>query len=425
MTIGPDCRRAVVVGAGIGGAGAALLLARAGIEVILIDRVAAPKAVGAGILLAPNGLAVLYGLGLEAELCALAAPVDRGSIHLSDGRPLVTEPLPGVGPDIASALVISRSALFDILLGAVRRQPNIDLRLGVTAVGVLHDGSGVTAREGDATIDLRADLLLGADGVHSTIRDYVDPEARAGPSGYSYVRGLVPGEPPPSVGESWTELGLFGAAPVNADGLPGAVYFFTSILPGPVAAAVEARDLGAFRALWRRALPGSEAILGRLQSFDELLVNDVQRVDCRTFVRGRFALLGDAAHAMAPNLGQGANSALVDGAVLLHALRTESTVADALRTYDARRRPAVRRVQDDADRLARVAQLRGRSIRWLRDLLLPPIAARVDRARAERRVLQEDVSWLRRTASAHIPAPDGEGHPDPSPASPSTQSPFR
>jgi 2-polyprenyl-6-methoxyphenol hydroxylase-like FAD-dependent oxidoreductase len=394
-------RSAIVIGAGIGGSVTALLLARAGMRVALLERVSDPKAVGAGILLQPNGLAVLYGLGLATQLDSRGARVSQAGIYARGTQPLLSDPIPGLGNGIDHALVIARSALFDILIGAVQREQDIDLQLGATVDSVLPDGSGVrVARDNGVGEELRADLIVAADGVHSRARAYVDPLAKEIISPFSYVRGMVSGDLSRVVGEWWTALGLFGTAPVNPEGAPGAVYFFTSVMPGSVADAVQRRDMATFRGLWRVALPSSTAILGRLETFDELLVNDARRIDCRTFVHGRVALLGDAAHAMAPNLGQGANSAIVDAAVLRHALENSHGVEQALLAYDARRRPAVRRVQDDADRLARAAHLREPIFRWVRDRLIPRVAARMDRVAMAKRVLQEDPAWLRSVAEA-------------------------
>jgi 2-polyprenyl-6-methoxyphenol hydroxylase-like FAD-dependent oxidoreductase len=117
-------------------------------------------------------------------------------------------------------------------------------------------------------------------------------------------------------------------------------------------------------------------------------------VDCARWWDGRLALLGDAAHAMAPNVGQGANSALVDAAVLLDELRRGGSLDDALGAYDARRRPAVRRVADVADRLGRLAEATGPVVRALRDRVLLPVAGMLSSERMTAMVLQEAPSTL-------------------------------
>jgi 2-polyprenyl-6-methoxyphenol hydroxylase-like FAD-dependent oxidoreductase len=135
--------------------------------------------------------------------------------------------------------------------------------------------------------------------------------------------------------------------------------------------------------------------LDAIGSFDELLVNDVVRVRCARWHDGRRVLLGDAAHAMAPTAGQGANSALVDAAVLVAELSAAATVEAGLAGYTARRRPAVRAVQTRADRLTRLAHLRSPLARRLRDTALGVVGRRP--AAAERIVRdgqQEDPAAL-------------------------------
>ena len=188
-------------------------------------------------------------------------------------------------------------------------------------------------------------------------------EARVRDTGYAYLRGLVPADRPVPDGEYWTPIGLFGGAPVDAT----THYFYASVAAPEVRAAVAARDLDALRRAWAAVLPESAPAFDGVAGFDDLLVNDVVRVDCARWHSGRRVLLGDAAHAMAPTAGQGANSALVDAAVLVAELTGGRPLPDALARYTDRRLPAVRRVQDRADQLTRLAHLRSPVARRVRD----------------------------------------------------------
>jgi 2-polyprenyl-6-methoxyphenol hydroxylase-like FAD-dependent oxidoreductase len=361
-----DGLRVIVVGAATGGAGAALLLANAGARVTLVERVAEPRAVGAGLGLAENGIAVLDALGLGGVVAAEGRTLDGARVVDARGRVLFEPPRAegGAGPRL---VMIRRSALYGAMLDAAARHPNVTARFGVELVGA-DPGGRVTLGGGEA---LAADLVVGADGVRSRVREGGDFGARVSPPGVAYARCLVAPGLARGV-EAWTGAGLFGSFPV-AD----ATYAFASAGTDATRAAVEARDLDAFRAAWARAYAPSGEILAGVARFDELIVSRVVRVRCRRFVAGRLALVGDAAHAMAPNLGQGANSALVDGAVLLDALRGAPSVAEALDRYDRRRRPAVERVADAAARLGALAGWTHPAARWLRDRALMPLAARL------------------------------------------------
>ena len=384
----------MVVGAGIGGLTASLLLSRVAARVTLVERAQRPSEVGAALALQPNGMAVLDRLGLLPAVKVVSARIDRMDIRSVTGRRLLTAGMPDLGGGLDHAIAVRRTELHLVLLEAVAAVASVDTRFGCAAVSA--DPSGAvritsTAQHGPGSMSLRADVVVGADGVNSAVRSTGGFESRVS-VGSSYVRAIVRGRASPWFEEYWTPLGSFGQAPLGGD----FVYFWAAAHVGAAADAVARRDLGAFRQEWRRVLPAAADLLEQVSSFDELLVNTVRRVDCRRWFSGRLVLLGDAAHAMAPNLGQGANSALVDGVVLAEELARAPSVKDALAGYDKRRRPLARRVQLTAEMLQRLCGIEQVTALRVRDALLAGLA-RFPRLSDEaiRRVLAADVRAVR------------------------------
>jgi 2-polyprenyl-6-methoxyphenol hydroxylase-like FAD-dependent oxidoreductase len=386
----------VVVGAGIGGLTASLLLSRVAARVTLVERAERPSEVGAALALQPNGMAVLERLGLLPDVEAVSARIDRIDIRSVTGRRLLTAGMPDLGAGLDHAIAVRRTELHRLLLEAVASVASIDRRFGCAAVSA--DPSGAvtitsTTENGPdlGSMSLRADVIVGADGVNSAVRSTGGFKSRVS-SGSSYVRTIVRGRASPWFEEYWTPLGSFGQAPLDGD----LVYFWAAAHVAGAADAVARRDLGAFRQEWRRVLPGAADLLERVSSFDDVLVNTVRRVDCRRWFSGRLVLLGDAAHAMAPNLGQGANSALVDAVVLAVELAGAPSVTDALAGYDKRRRPLARRVQKGAAMLQRLCGMERVTAVRVRDALLAELA-RFPRLSEEgiRRALAADIRTVR------------------------------
>jgi 2-polyprenyl-6-methoxyphenol hydroxylase-like FAD-dependent oxidoreductase len=194
--------------------------------------------------------------------------------------------------------------------------------------------------------------------------------------------------------EYWTDLGIFGVAPLDHG-----TYFYASTDAAPLQSPFHERDMALLRDRWARTLPIAGEVLAGVSRFDDLVVNQVIRVDCVPWSAGRLVLVGDAAHAMAPNLGQGASSALVDATVLVWELSQPGDQDAALARYEARRRPAVRLVQDMADRLAWLSDLTNPAVRWLRDGALHALGAWFIGEVSMRLVEQTDPLWLRLAAA--------------------------
>jgi len=390
--MGLDGRHVVVVGAGIGGTAVALLCARAGARVTLFEQALEPRAAGAGILLQPNGLAVLYGLDLDERLQRRGARLARLRLADAGGATILDVPVPRFADGLDHALVVRRSELLAALIDLVVAEPRVDCCFGTEIYEVSADGS-VTHRTPDGPRRVGADLVVGADGVHSRVRKQSRVRTHVS-HGFRYVRGLGPEMALEAMTEYWTGLGIFGLAPVDHG-----TYFYASTHAEPLASAIASQDLGLFRDAWAQALPLAGQALAGVSRFEDLVVNEVRRIDCERWIDGRLVLLGDAAHAMAPNLGQGAGSALVDAAVLAWELAQPGEQEVALARYEARRRPAVRAVQDLTDRLAWLADLSHPTLRWLRDGAVRLVGSWLVGEVPLRLVEQADPLWLRLVAT--------------------------
>lgn len=397
----------MVIGGATGGCAAALLLARAGARVTLIERIAHPRAVGAGIALAANGLAVLESIGLGPAL-RVARPVLGGRVIDGAGRTLLA-PSRSMSPALVQAHMLRRSTLQGILLDAIAAEPLIDARFGTTLISARPDGVVTVRREdreattGGETVgeryekpyekqneeQLEADLIVAADGVHSRVRDGGSFGVQEMHTGLHYLRSLLPAGLGQQV-EAWTAAGIFGSFEVD-DG----TYLYASCGTPLLRNAVQACDLDTLRATWRDAYPAAAPVLSAIDRWESLLLHEVVRVRCRRWWHDRIVLLGDAAHAMAPNLGQGANSALVDAAVLLDELRRAASLSDGLASYMRRRKSKVDAVARAAAALGQLAEWTHPAARIVRDRVVLPVAQTMTTPAAFMRVLQEEPETLR------------------------------
>ncbi|MCD2168533.1 MULTISPECIES: FAD-dependent urate hydroxylase HpxO [Microbacterium] len=328
--------KVIVIGAGVGGTSAALALQKLGHEVVVYDRMRENRPVGAALSLWSNGVKVLNWLGLGAQVAALGGRMDDMAYY--DGHTGDEMCRFSLAPVTAQTgqrpYPVARADLQQLMMDAVGAE---NIRLGRQLTGVSEADGVVTATFADGSIDT-ADLLIGADGARSIVRDYVTEPAGIRPerrySGYVNYNGLVAADPRIGPLDQWTTYVGDGkrcaVMPVAGDRF----YFFVDV-PGP-SGVTEDRMAALEHAFGSWGAPGVRALLDGIdpdESLNRVEIWDIDPFD--TWVRGRVAILGDAAHNTAPDIGQGACSALEDSFALGIVFATSTLgVEDSLKRYE-------------------------------------------------------------------------------------------
>lgn len=349
--------RVIVVGAGIGGLVLTQALLQRGIAVELVEVGEAPRAVGAGITLGANAMRVLHELGLGEEVLRRGHAITLGAITDARGRVLSSAKLDEVEARYGRSVAIARPLLHEALSQELLRggSPLLATHFGTTVRNCTEAAGGVDV-ELESGARLHADALIGADGIHSRVRALTFGSIEPTYSGYTCWRfaGSVAGGITHPV-EMWGNGQRVGLVPLA--GVAAVYAFFVDNAPAGTPRDPTRRSAGFVRerfASFGGDVPRMLAALG--DDATPLLHHDIDEVVLPAWVRGPVALLGDAAHAMTPNLGQGAAMAIEDAFVLARELASHEAPAGALAAYEARRRPRVTDIQDRSRNLGRIAQ---------------------------------------------------------------------
>jgi 2-polyprenyl-6-methoxyphenol hydroxylase-like FAD-dependent oxidoreductase len=357
-------RTALVVGAGIGGLSAGIALRRAGWNVRIFERAATSRELGFGLLLAPNAIAALRELGVADDVLARGAAPAKAEVRRPDGTVLKRADFPPPEALGGPMVVALRQALHGVLLDAV----------GLDAIEFGNEAASFSATDSRVTLRLahgqqvEGDLLVGADGVGSVIRRELHPaEPAPRSSGLVAVRGAVHGV--------LHHLGDLSAVYYLGPGIEAAtvrasdtgIYWFLSITrelapagvtdPAAVVAHLAPRFDETFRAV---------ASATTEMRFDELIDRD----PLPSWGRGVVTLLGDAAHPMLPQTGQGAAQAIVDAARLGAVMKDHNSLDAALRAYEAERRVKTAALVAQGRRTARIMRMTNPVAIGVRDVVI-------------------------------------------------------
>ena len=375
--------RVTVIGAGIGGLAAAIALRRTGIETLVIEQVASIREVGAGLSIWSNAVNALRELGLDASVTASASVIERHLTQTPVGR-CITQTEFGPFAQIADApcICIHRAVLQGILLGAL---PPASVRTGVRCTG-FSDSTAIL----DSGERIEADVLVGADGISSVIRDGLHGAEAPRYAGYTCWRGIRRDEGIRVGRSALLVLGAgsqFGLWPCGA----GQLYWFLTKNAPPGTRQSKADALALCRD-WVAPVP--EIIAGTAE--DAILQNDIlDRPPLPWWGRGGVTLLGDAAHASTPNLGQGACQALEDAVVLAHCLSGTLPIEAALRQYEHIRIPRTARIVRDSWQTGKVLQLDSPGLEALRNWFMSTWLGKRSGTQAFQRLLTYQLPKLR------------------------------
>ncbi|WP_099224104.1 FAD-dependent monooxygenase [Listeria costaricensis] len=361
--------RFLINGAGIAGVAMALFLQQnKEVEVCLLEADEQIRTPETGITIAPNGMRILERLGLREQIEA-AAKFSRDGLVIADrkGKPL-TKFHEAAGDNRIWAL--PKADLKNIMLGAL--EPGV-LRLGQRGMDLIQSQEGVQLELAEGGY-LRGGYLIAADGMRSVIRRQMFEQNRLRYAGGICFRGIIPKQPvhvvPDRFVEYWGRSGRIGIVPLSGQ----RTYWFAVLRARKNSAILEDYQAADLLAHFMEMPPDVTEVLHLTKNQPILREKLYELETLDTYANGRVALIGDAAHAMTPNTGQGGNQALEDAFVLAQLLHT-SQVEKAFEMLSFVRRERVAKVAKLSRFVGRVGQIRNPLLIGLRNSLMRSVPA--------------------------------------------------
>ncbi|HEX6288926.1 MAG TPA: NAD(P)/FAD-dependent oxidoreductase [Herpetosiphonaceae bacterium] len=358
--------RVAIVGGGPAGLSAALAARKLGLDVTVFEKALDFERVGGGLLLHSNGLRVLEALDLLDQLRPVMRPSPTLAVELPDGRRLSTLDFRRLKIPHNYSAVVMRYHLQSYLLSAVE-WAGVPVLTGHRCTGISYDGGRACLRFANGC-EHECDVVIACDGINSTVRDSIGLRARKHPIGQAYLRGIAELRLEDStIREIWGPDGRrFGICP-----LPGEqTYFFCSVPVGGWRKILKSQ-LEFWIESWHIFGPRVAEVLSAVGDWSQVNYSEVHEIDLRRWWKLPVFVVGDAAHAMTPFMGQGANSAMVDALVLMRllapALQSGANLNRVGRKYQSLRRPFVTRIQTASRRIGAVGSWSSAPARLMRD----------------------------------------------------------
>lgn len=377
-----------IVGGGIGGLTLAIALQRKGFRPTIYEQAPELKMIGAGLGLSGNAIKAFSAIGIEDAVLKAGTALKRMAIKDVNGRVLNETNSEEISKQygIANNFSIHRADLHEVLLQHINDD---NLILGKVCVGFEQNSSGVTLSFQDGT-SANTDYVIACDGIHSVFRKKLLPNASPRYAGYTCWRAVIEYAPihfdRDQTSETWGPGARFGIVPLSHNRL----YWFATLN-----AKAQDQNLRAYT---------TKDLLKQFQSFhhpipeiinntsDEQLIwsdiNDLEPI--KQFAFNNILLLGDAAHATTPNMGQGACMAIEDAATLANGLERNKNVEEAFRQFETKRIGRTTKIVNASWRLGKISQMSNPLLMGLRNAA---IRATPPRVAAQQIKFLQDVSF--------------------------------
>lgn len=366
-------QKIIILGAGIAGLSAAIALKKAGHEFVIFESAPELQPVGAGLALAANAIRSFHQLHVAEDVIQAGRKLSGMDILDEKGKIITTTNTQRLAEKYGLGnYAIHRAALQEILL---RHTGPEHVILNKKATHVEQQGDKVQVYFSDKTVE-EGDFLIAAEGIHSPVRQQLAPRSQPRYAGYTCWRAVTsyPADPGMQASETWGTKGRFGIVPLVDD----KVYWFACVSAkpnDPVLRAWNVKDLAENFKAYHAPI---EPILNHT-SDEQLLHNDICDIKpIRRYAYEKILLVGDAAHATTPNMGQGACQAIEDAACLAHLLAAGHDLAYAFVTLEKLRMKRTHWIINRSRSAGKLAQMTNPLVSRIRNQLLRTIPDRVN-----------------------------------------------
>jgi 2-polyprenyl-6-methoxyphenol hydroxylase-like FAD-dependent oxidoreductase len=362
-----------ILGGGIAGLSTAIALQNAGIETLVFEAAPEIKAVGAGLGLGANAIKAFKVLGIDEEVINAGRFLPAFTVYDEKGKQLAKTDSVSVSKKYGlDNFTIHRADLHALLLSKI--DPAC-IKTNKRVESIQHNENYITLRFQDGTTH-ETDYLIAAEGIHSVVRKYVLPESKPRYAGYTCWRAVIDNSKLQlnECSETWGSKGRFGIVPLAKN----KIYWFACVNTVANNSAMKNYNVDDLLKQFAGYHHPVEAILKETKNENLIWadINDVKPINQYAF--NNILLIGDAAHATTPNLGQGACQAVEDAVILAAAIKNNSNITLAFKEFEQRRLKRTHWIVNTSWRIGKMAQLENKFLIRCRDFLFRNIPKKVN-----------------------------------------------